>query len=324
MGPVVSAFPKPFCPTCATQTLCQEAGEVRGDYPACRSPMRHDNVESAARLFTWWQRFHGVTDDRLDSVRRTLLARLARDREFSELFEPSLSHDVHGWHALRFSYAFPGLRRDEVGCLATLRELMAAFGEAALGHVERLAIALHDPCVEQVLFGLAYDTPAQWRVKLYLQFRSDAGVAGLRLARAMVGSDDLAAVAQQAPLHLCGLDLGAVGLVGAKLYFLHRELRPAEARAWLGDTLASWGERRWHNLLRIHRLRGPGGEGLAQPTAVDFHLAENDLLPTDVESLLAGEDAPYWRLKAEFPLALRRLSLAIGGGKVNGYYVLTD
>ena len=318
----MEAFPKPWCITCSAQPACRATGQARGEYPACRLPPRESSPEDVARLFAWWRRFHRVVDGRLARVEAVLVERLARDRGYSEIFEPSVSFDRRGWHFLRFSYAFPGLRGAEEDALATLKELAAAFGGGVAAHFGQFARALDQACVEQVLFGLAYDGVDDWRVKLYLQFRSEAGADALRLARALLSARDLTALAGATPLHLCGLDLGAAGLVGAKLYFLHREVSSARTRELFGETLARLGERPWRNVLRIHRLRGAQGGGGARADEVDFHLAENDLLPRDVDAWLGGADSPYERLSHELPVALRRVSLTVGGGKMNGYYVL--
>lgn len=321
---MAGAFPRPWCVTCAAGAACRGRGEARADYPGCRVPPRVATTATVRSLFDWWRRYHPVDDERVARLEAMVLARLPQDSGYSEIFEPSWSIDAQGWHLRRFSYAFPGLRGAEADTLATLSTWASTLGAGVGGHVARLARALRQPCVEQVLFGVAYDGERDWRVKLYLQFGDAAGREALQLTRAIVASGDLTGIADGAPLHLCGLDLGDAGLTGAKLYFLHRELRASAAATMFGETLAGWGDRTWRNLLRIHRLRGAGAGSGSRADEVDFLLAENDLLPEDVAALLGGPKSPYELLRRELPIALRRLSLAVGGGKVNGYYVMTS
>jgi len=318
----VTSFPQPWCPTCAAASPCRERGQVESEYPACRQPLRHLPVDNASRLLSWMCDFHRVEDARVERVVSEVARCLAEDSGYSEIFEPSLSTD-DDWHLLRFSYAFPGFRGAPSEVLDRLRHLCAAFDPGTATHVDRLRPAFHHPCVEQPLFGLAYDSPSNWRVKLYLQFRDDAGPAATELAASILGSGDLAQVASGAPLHLVGLDLGSQGLLGAKLYFLHTDISLEELHAEVGRVPAIAGVSHWRNLLRIHRMRSPGDPRLSRAAEIDFALAENDLLPQQVESFFAGE--PYQRLRSTFAIALRRMSLAVGdSGKANGYYVLTE
>ena len=95
-------------------------------------------------------------------------------------------------------------------------------------------------------------------------------------------------------LHLLGLDLHEGGLSGAKLYFLHPAITPAELARQIGhvpvvDQLARSG---LVNLLRIHRVTEAGD--LPRASEVDFLLAENDLVPEELwaTASLAPLDEP--------------------------------
>lgn len=260
-----------------------------------------------------------VDDARVERVQGEVIDNLRVDGDYSEVFEPSFSIDDDGVHLLRFSYGFPGFCDRPEQVLDRLRHLCAAFGETTAAHVDRLRPALRHTCVEQPLFGLAYDSPASWRVKVYLQFRDDAGDTAVDLAGAIVGRRDIGDAAAGTPLHLLGLDLHERGLAGAKLYFLHRSIAVED----VGPMPAIAGLSRLENLLRIHRMRCADDPELSQPAEIDFALADNGLLPDQVAPLLSGDS--YETLVSRFPIALRRISLALGdSGKTNGYYVLTE
>lgn len=329
-------FPEPWCPTCGNRAQCAGEGHARFDYPACRRPILDVPPERAASWMAWVCRYHGLKDPRIEVVTDVIVDCLRRDgATYSEIFEPSFSCDEAGWRLLRFSYAFPGFRAAPEATIATLEALCAPFGATSASYLKRFARALGASCVAQPLFGLAIDTPSRWRLKLYVQFRDSHPTEALRLASEMIGCGDLSRVAAERPLHLMGLDLGDAGLTGAKLYFLHSRLTTDAVRQEIGpvpllDPLARGGLSELCNVLRIHRVSGPAGRGLAAAAEVDFALAENGLLPssllgaTGLELLSRGE-TPFDQLESAIPVALRRISVPVGdGSKINGYYVLTD
>ena len=106
-----AAFPHPLCPTCGEQPFCRARGHIKADYPHCHRALLGTRLDRAADLIDWWSAFHGYADPRLGALRAAVLERLAADRwRYSEVFEPSWSHDPQGWHFWRFSYALPGFR----------------------------------------------------------------------------------------------------------------------------------------------------------------------------------------------------------------------
>jgi len=334
-----TGFPRPMCPTCGEQSACRASGQVKDDYPRCHRPLLGTSLDRVADLLAWWNRFHGCGgDSRLGDLQRALLTRLATDRmRFSEVFEPSWSHDGDGWHFWRFSYAFPGFRNDPTSDMRDLLAFCRPFGDELTGQVRTLLSPVLDPAVFLPLLGLAYDTPTSWRVKLYLQFRDDAGDEPLRVASRLTGRTDLHRLFRKRSLHLVGIDLGAHGIAGAKLYFLQPRIpsrdvprggRPVE----LIEYLTNAGLDELRNLLVIHRMRRRDDPYLENPAELDFALQDNDLCWEDLAAsptlrkVRRGESpSPLATLESGFRIGVRRISVSVGGTeKLTVYYVPTE
>lgn len=249
-----------------------------------------------------------------------VLARFSSDRrEYSDILEWSLCEDTNGIDLARFSYAFPGYGRTPREITHAVVSWSEGVGAAAGRAARSVMRAARHAAVEQVLVGYAHGAGAPSRAKLYLQFRSTAGKAALQLAHAVLGTNR-PTQSDRLPLHLMGLDVGAGGLAGAKLYFVERERGPRFG-AWPTPL---------ENTLRIHRLRGPDDPGFETPSEIDFSLPENDLTWTELANtpLLAPFALARRRLEelgAAFRLRVRRVSLSLGGSpKLNVYYVLDE
>jgi hypothetical protein len=237
---------------------------------------------------------------------------------FSDILEWSLSADAHAVDTARFSYAFPNYLRARGEVERTVIAWADALGPAVARAARSLLRAARHPAVEQVLIGYAGGGPAA-RTKLYLQFAREAGPEALSLARGVLGIDR-STKSDMLPLHLLGLDVGASGLAGAKLYFVEAE-HPARPGCWPRPLV---------NSLRIHRLRAPDDPGFASASEIDFGLTENALAWDEVRSWPAAlASSPgldrFERLSARFRLRPRRVSLALDGpAKLNLYYVLDE
>ncbi len=260
------------------------------------------------------------SDDRGLVLTDAVLARFKHDlHEYSDILEWSLCEDAHGLDLGRFSYAFPGYRkapRETAGALIAWAE---GLGEAAGRAARSVMRAARHPAVDQVLIGYARGAKTPERAKFYLQFGSGAGPAALELAHTVLGTDRKTQ-SDQLPLHLLGLDVGAGGLSGAKLYFVE---------AGRGPRFDTWPVP-LANTLCIHRLQGPDDPGFELPSEIDFPLPENDLTWAELSS--SPLMAPFARarqrfdeLGARFRLRARRASLSLGTApKLNVYYVLDE
>lgn len=241
-----------------------------------------------------------------------VLARLDVDRRhYSDILECSLSADESGLDLARFSYAFPGLLTARPAVERDILAWTAALGPAPAAAARRALQAARSPLVAQLLIGHAHaPTP---RAKLYLQFHDRAGPAALALARALIGSDR-PTDSDALPLHLLGLDIGATGLAGVKLYFI------APIRTYPGLPVPL------HQPLWIHRLRHPEDREFTRPVELDF------ACPPATWAALAPALAPhdaalaaFTALSARFKLRPRRLSLGLGDArKLNLYYALDE
>jgi hypothetical protein len=310
---------------------CRDAGPPADrEYPACQQPLLGTSLEKVRELFGWMTAAQGISPDgRLDEVERVLLNAFSEDRtRYSEIFEPSFSVDSEGLHLYRFSYAFPGFRDNPQGVAATIIALCSPFGEDVTGYARRLLTPAEDACVEQLLFGLAYDDSESWRVKLYFQFADQSGDRPLKLAGRLAGTDIGDRVGSKS-LHLLGIDLGRGGIRQIKFYFVHADV-PAEAReVELVKYLGSIGRDRLGDFLTIHRMRGQDDPGLDSAAEVDFPLIGNELHFEDVArcpgvARVIPAGGPLEALRTGFQPAFRRISVPIGAmDKVNLYYVLT-
>jgi len=271
-----------------------------------------------------------VSDDRLDGVVRVLLDTFAEDRmRYSEIFEPSFSVDADGLHLYRFSYAFPGFRADPSAVLETIIAMCSPFGDKIAGYARQLLATAEDPCVEQVLFGLAYDGRQNWRVKLYVQFGEREDDRSLSLAGKLVGLQKPEDRFVGKSLHLLGIDLGAGGIRQVKFYFLNPDIPSWVGEVGLISYLGSTGTSQLDDLLTIHRMRRIDDSGLDIAVEVDFPLITNELHFKDLVcypelGALISQNAPVGELESKFDPAYRRISFPIGVmDKVNVYYVLT-
>ncbi len=332
-----AVFPRPRCATCGNQSRCRMRRPVRDVYPRCHRPLLGTSLHRVADLLAWWNCFHGCGgDSRLEELQWAILTRLATDRmRFSEVFEPSCSQDSGGWHFWRFSYAFPGFHSDPDSASRDLLEVCRPFGEELRDLVRMLLSAVLEPPVCQPLVGVAYNTPASWRIKLYFQFRDDAGDEPLRIASRLTGRTDLRRLFRKRSLHLVGIDLGPRGIVAAKLYFLQAQVPSHDVPRIAGPVeliayLAEAGLHQVRNLLVIHRMQRYDDPDLERPVEVDFALQDNDLCWEDLagsRTLRAalGGGNPLATLESAFPMAVRRVSVSVGRTeKLTVYYVPTD
>ena len=192
--------------------------------------------------------------------------------ELWNVFEPSVSSDSAGVSSLRFSYGFPRRTADEAERLVSA--MARPFGTTAVAAATKVSRALTHPATQQIMFGYARDARGAERsgsrVKIYLMMRDGETTAALDLARQLLGYDGPLSSAGL-PLHALGIDVGAEGMVGAKLYFHRDEATAAESEAWYGVAAPL------RNVLVIHRLRGPNDPGAREPSEVDMDPAENGL-----------------------------------------------
>ncbi|HLT35321.1 MAG TPA: hypothetical protein VK034_03525 [Enhygromyxa sp.] len=255
---------------------------------------------------------HALTD--------AVLERFRTDRlRYSDILEWSLGADAETVDTARFSFAFPEHTRTRLEVARTIVAWADMVGPAA-GRAARAAVRAARPAVvEQLMIGYADGAGAPARTKLYLQFRADAGPAALELAHAVLGTRQ-PTESDALPLHLLGLDVGATGLCGAKLYFVEAE-HPARPGAW---------PRALTNALRIHRLRAPDDPGFSRASEIDFALADNQLSWAELRgwpAVQAAGSGPrrFDELARQFRLRPRRISLPLSGpAKLNIYYVLDE
>jgi hypothetical protein len=315
---------------CGQQDRCREGNPPDQQYPECHRPLLGTRLDKVRELFGWMAGTQSASDPRLDQLAAVLLDRFDRDRgQYSEIFEPSFSADSAGVHLYRFSYAFPGFRADPGGVVDSIAALCAPFGEEVTGHARQLLAPAEDPCVEQLLFGLAYDDSENWRIKLYYQFKDHAGDQPLVLAGRLAGATIGDRVGSKS-LHLLGIDLGRGGIRQVKFYFLHEDVPPEVREAGLIRHLASIGRGRLGDFLTIHRMRQKDDPGLESVAEVDFPLIGNELRIEDLLGYaelarLIPAEGPFGQLKSGFRPAFRRISVPVGIlDKVNLYYVLTE
>ena len=324
-----------MCFLCSARPACDEAGACRAEYPACRRSLQSVDLDAARQLFAWLGEKQGVGGPTLDRIADLVVGQLELDRlRFSETFEPSMSWSPDGWQLYRFSYAFPSFLEDREQVTQTIESMCAPFGDGVVASGRRIMAAARDRCVEQPIFGLAFDSPESWRAKLYLQFHDSAGDRPFRLVQRLTQCPDLRPLFPGRLLHLVGLDLAPGGMSAVKLYFLEHAtdittLTGPLASVELLRHLAGRGLERIVNLLTIHRMKGPDDPRLAQPVEVDFALAENELQYVDLaasETFRAAEaeEAPFPRLSDHLEVSPRRISVPMGSPtKLNIYYVLT-
>lgn len=329
-------FPFPRCCLCGEQDLCARGGGRGKDYPRCHQPLLGASMLRVRDLFSWWKRFHRFSDPRLDTLGDVVVERFGRDRHiYSEVFEPSFSWDHRGVHLCRFSYGFPGFSANPDDAIRTFLALSAPFGSGLATWVRRLLEPAAHPCVAHPIFGLAYDGPDDWAVKLYLQFFDAVDDAPLDIVRGIAGVADIPRITAGRPLHMVGIDLGPGGITGVKLYVLHRSV-PLEGAGAPFDgvgalsQLAATGVTELRDVLAIHRLVRPDDPGAAAPSMLDFSLPDNALTWRQIGTLPALRRLVKKRRTCTppekvFRVAVRRVSLSAGGmDKLNAYYVSTE
>lgn len=321
--------------------------------------VRLDRVEA---LFDEWRSLDRVDAPEARAMERALLAAFARDRaRYSDILEASFSIDARGEHAYRFSYAFPGWRPTSgPGAIEAVHAALACaapFGPALVGATRRLLRAATDPVVEQPLIGIAWDRDGAPRHKVYLQFVSGAGGGAVALAERITGVRGLAACLGGGALHMLGIDLGAGGVLGAKLYVAHdrviaagdddgeeeeeeeEEKENEREKSIVGVALgrlvgggasgAAGQGRAFRNVLAIHRIEGASG-AVPPLTDVDIGLAENGLgwgeiagAPWISERLRESRVARV--LLERFRVGVRRVSISAGSQpRLSVYYVLRE
>ena len=332
---VKRSFPRPWCHLCSERERCERSGHCRTEYPHCRSSLTGTDLEATKDHFTWLTDRQGGGSPAVERVVDLVVKQLGRDRSrFSETLEPSMSWSPKGWQLFRFSYAFPSFRSEMDEVARTVEDMCAPFGDGPVAIARRVLRVARDRCVEQPIFGLAFDDPDAWRLKLYLQFHDGARDRPLRLVQKLTQSPDLRPLFPRRSLHLVGLDVSPRGMSAVKLYFLDPSVSITEPKSPLASVellqhLAATGVERLVNLLTIHRMAGPGDPNLAQPVEIDFALAENELQYTDLEGSVTfqraeAEEAPLSQLSERFGIAPRRVSVPFGEpNKLNVYYVLT-
>jgi hypothetical protein len=329
--------PRPHarCAICADLAPCREADSATNDFPECFRPLVGTPVESAREVLEWLSEHEGASDERLRRLEEAVLHRFEKDRfDFSGVFEPSFSRDGSGWHLYRFSYAFPGHHDDSEAMKEAMLSFAAPFGARQVEWTRRMLNFTSDHCVEQPMFGIAWDSPVHWRMKLYLQFFDGVGDRPLHLAEKMLRAPELAARFSGQSLHLVGMDFTASGLAAVKLYFTNHHVDLAEDEELVGEIplleqLREQGHDSIEDLLTIHRLAALEDPAVEKVREVDFSLVDNDISWSEITELPAlsyarEADGPLKDMFSSFPLAVVRLSVAVGHKrKLNAYYVPT-
>ena len=272
--------------------------------------------------------------DKESELIRIVEARFTADLpELWDVFEPSLTADARGGAALRFSYGFPRRTAEEAERAATA--MARPFGDAAVAAATKVARALSHPATQQIMFGYARAAgrtteglrarvappPPANRVKLYLMMRDGETTAALDLARRILGYDGPLS-SDALPLHAVGIDVGATGMVGAKLYFHRVEASAQEAQQWFGVAAPL------RNLLLIHRLSGPDDPKAEHPSEIDMDPVENGLtwaqlretepIRSSIAMLSILDD-----LSSEFDVDVRRVTVGVPpASKQTVYYLV--
>ena len=323
------------CDICADLEPCLQDDNRGDDYPECFRPLVGTSVESARELLEWLSEREGAADERLRRLEEAVLRRFEEDRwDFSGVFEPSFSRDDTDWHLYRFSYAFPGHHDDSEAMEEAMLSFAAPFGARQVEWTRRLLNFTPDRCVEQPMFGIAWDTPEHWRMKLYLQFYDGVGDRPLHLVEKMLRAPGLAERFSGQSMHLVGMDLTASGLAAVKLYFTHPHVELDEAEELVGrvdllEQLRAAGHESIEDLLTIHRLTALEDPTIEKIREVDFSLVDNNISWEEVSALPALSSAregssPLGEMLRSFPLAIVRLSVTVGRtDKLNAYYVPT-
>lgn len=326
----------PVCAFCKWQEECIKTGQLRSPGGECFEAVRLPTVERMRDLSRWWR---GTTQEpgspALEVVDR-LLQRYGKDRqEYSEIFEPSVSLDERGWRFFRFSYGFPGFRREPAAIRDFISSLWEPYGAELCKWVKGLLWYSTDPCVEQLIVGLDDEGPGRWRAKLYFQFADDSGDAPWELATRISRNSKIEGLERWDGLHLLGLDLVSEGICGIKWYVKKKVADLSDPTApWnhseLLSVLRQRGVESLRNLLVIFREGARDDPQLLVPREVDFLLPENQI---SLEALSSSETfrpllqpgTPLQEMVSAFRIAPRRLSVPLGDeGKINLYYLLIE
>lgn len=324
----------PLCDVCRRSLTCRAANRIEPDFPHCNRTFRNLSTQRVRNFVDFW--FDGQqTPPQAEAMLQHLLPRFAVDRQHtSDIFEVSMSIEHESINFARFSYA---LRDFQAAPEATAQWALTfgrCFGPFVGDVFQQLLKRVRHPCVEQILVGAAFDAPGQWRAKLYVQFKHDAGAEALKLAGVLTGIPALAKRAPPHALHLLGIDITEKGISGAKLYFMIPRVgleAPlwGESRSLFKRVLPKPGQA-FENVLSIYRVDSPDGDGLRHPTDVDLHLGENHLRWSDFAKFpefdgMANEIAIYENAKQTFDITERRLSVSVTSQpRLSLYYVLAS
>lgn len=254
-------------------------------------------VTAVREVHSFWRFTCGISDERLDRVVTLLDQKHQQDvARFSGVFEPSFSHDDHGWHPVRFSYAFPDFWVDQAPVMRTILDAARPFGVSRW--VARLCRSALEGFVEQPIIGLAYDGPKDWTFKVYFQVHPEAQDAAAAWLCRFVSWSRLRLLVQGSGLHLIGMDLGPEGFRTVKLYLMHpdgpvQRLSGGPIPSRLGEHLIANGIPTLKDLLSVHRMRFRDDPDLLRPSEIDFPLDPNGLDTLDgLGRVLGGPGAP--------------------------------
>ena len=320
------------CDTCVGRSVCARSGGRRSEYPACHRAVQRTALGRLAALIARCGEQHGIERARRDGLIELVSAQHRADRErWSEILEFSVARAGSAERMLRFSYAFPGFRSEPSAAARFVAGLSALYCVEERTVLERgLELSAHSS-VELVLVGLEDAGSAGFRLKLYLQFRDDAGVETHSLASEWLGWPVLAARFAGRRLHMVGIDAGARGVSGAKLYFAVEGAEIPTLGGPCHALLAELGRLRIESLrdaLVVHRMRSRDDDLVETPAQLDFGLAANEApwrLLERLPSLAPLRPHFLEQLARDFRLAVRRLSLSLASEPgMTAYYVLAE
>ncbi len=337
--PRVSSGRAERCEYCDEWEGCAERRTGVPPSAACFVPRRRLDLARVRSLLLRLRHAAGLPAAPFATLERVLRTHFARAMaRYSNILEFSFSACGTEVSPYRFSYSFPAFGGAAAAReLATCRALVGPFGPGALRVADRVLAQADPALVTQPLFGIDA-RPGVLRLKLYLQFPDGRARDKLALLARLLPAAALRRFAD-APerLHLVGIDFGREGVLGFKLYYL----RMGVAAAVLGRAfpraavLRHLEERRrvetFDDVVLIGRF-SPAGESWGPPIAeLDLGLRANRLGWSDVDGFYArratGRSFAAFRrgLLAGRRWAATRLSVsAVGGGKLNVYYVPLD
>lgn len=319
------------CDTCVRRDDCATAG-VLSEYPACHRPIRRTKLPRLAALLRACADHHRIDPRRRDAVIDAIVEHHARDREhYSEIVELSAARAGTDELLFRFSYGFPGFRRDPGHAASFGHALASLYGDACTRALEHCLELAESAAVTMPLMGLEERASGAFRFKLYLQLAPDAGEDALALASRWSGGEDWTHRFAGRSLHMVGMDVSTTGISGAKLYFDASPLAldaPWLARSGLVADLRAAGLAELEDALAIHVFRGAADPAGDTPSRLDFGLARNEVPWGAMRTLPRFRAAGPRALAAlgkMYRLAIRRLSVAVAGDDgMTAYYVLAE